>query len=220
MCRGLKCEELSLLVGLILSCDPWDHKRVAVSARQSVTGFRPVHDYGHIAKRGQNRSWCVRMPPGKRPRFAQAVKKSEAETKDAFILYRKAKLDPKNGNETGWRAKATGPFVLESDRGPKVFNYQYYRCEETFKTLLGWLREKGVQGNMPFHALRKLYGSALAKLHGIHAVSSGLRHADLRTTSESYADRTVKVTTGLGGAVLGPPAVLTLSSAMSPRARV
>jgi hypothetical protein len=63
-------------------------------------------------------------------------------------------------------------------------------------------------------------GAVLAKLHGIHAASSGLRHADLRTTSESYADRTVKVTTGLGGAVLGPPAVLTLSSAMSPRARV
>jgi integrase len=118
----------------------------------------------------------------------------------------------------GWRAKATGPFVLESERPPRMVNYQHYRCEETFKALLGWLRKKGVQGNKPFHALRKLYGSALAELHGIHAASSGLRHADLRTTSESYADRTVKVTTGLGAAVLGGPAVLPLTSLKSPRA--
>jgi integrase len=118
----------------------------------------------------------------------------------------------------GWRAKATGPFVLESGRAPKAVLYQHYRCEETFKALLGWLREKGVQGNKPIHQLRKLYGSALADLHGIHAASSGLRHADLRTTSEFYADRTVKVTTGLGAAVLGAPSVLPLTSVKSPRA--
>jgi hypothetical protein len=35
---------------------------------------------------------------------------------------------------------------------------------------------KGVTGNKPLHTLRKLYGSALADLHGLHAASSGLRH--------------------------------------------
>jgi integrase len=102
----------------------------------------------------------------------------------------------------GWRARATSEFVIESDRAPKSVNYQHYRCEETFAALLAWLREKGVQGNKPLHQLRKLYGSALADLYGLHAASSGLRHADLRTTAGFYVDRRVKVTPGFGSAVL------------------
>ena len=103
----------------------------------------------------------------------------------------------------GWRARATGEFVLESDRPPRLLDYEYYRCESTFKALVEWLRSKGVQGNKPLHALRKLYGSALADLHGLHAASSGLRHADIRTTSAFYADRRVKVTPGFGSAISG-----------------
>jgi integrase len=103
----------------------------------------------------------------------------------------------------GWRARASGEFVLESDRLPKSVNYQQYRCEETFQALLAWLRSKGVQGHKPLHALRKLYGSALTDLHGLHAASSGLRHADIRTTHEFYADRRVKVTPGFGSAISG-----------------
>jgi hypothetical protein len=86
---------------------------------------------------------------------------------------------------------------------PRSLDYEYYRCEPTFKTLVEWLRSKGVQGNKPLHALRKLYGSALADLHGLHAASSGLRHADIRTTSAFYADRRVKVTPGFGSAISG-----------------
>jgi integrase len=103
----------------------------------------------------------------------------------------------------GWRVRATSEFVIESDRLPKVTDYQHYRCEETFVALLSWLRDKGVQGNKPLHQLRKLYGSALADLHGLHAASSGLRHADIRTTSAFYADRRVKVTPGFGAAISG-----------------
>ena len=103
----------------------------------------------------------------------------------------------------GWRARATSEFVLESDRPPRALDYEYYRCEPTFKALVEWLRSKGVQGNKPLHALRKLYGSALADLHGLHAASSGLRHADIRTTSAFYADRRVKVTPGFGSAISG-----------------
>jgi integrase len=101
----------------------------------------------------------------------------------------------------GWRARAIGEFVIESERPPKVADYQHYRCEKVFAALLGWLREKGVQGNKPLHQMRKLYGSALADLHGLHAASSGLRHADIRTTSAFYADRRVKVTPGFGAAI-------------------
>ena len=96
------------------------------------------------------------------------------------------------------RSQATGGFVIESLRRPKTVSYQWYRCESVFIYLLGWLRGKGVQGNKPFHALRKLYGSVLAERFGIHAASSGLRHADIRTTAEFYADRTVKQTAGFG----------------------
>jgi integrase len=103
----------------------------------------------------------------------------------------------------GWRARASGEFVIESERPPKATYYQHYRCEEVFESLLGWLRFKGVQGNKPLHQMRKLYGSALADLHGLHAASSGLRHADIRTTSAFYADRRVKVTPGFGAAISG-----------------
>jgi integrase len=125
----------------------------------------------------------------------------------------------------GWRARATSEFVLESIRSPKSVSYQHYRCEETFQSLLEWLREKGVQGNKPLHALRKMYGSSLADLHGLHAASSGLRHADIRTTSSFYADRRVKVTPGFGSAISGsdvfpvPVDVSILSPPHGPRAK-
>jgi integrase len=103
----------------------------------------------------------------------------------------------------GWRAKAKGVFVLESSRPPKAVRYQYYRCQETFERLLTWLREQGVEGPKPLHQLRKLFGSALADQYGLHAASSGLRHADIRTTFEFYASRVVKVTPGFGVAISG-----------------
>jgi integrase len=101
----------------------------------------------------------------------------------------------------GWHAKARSEFVIESERPPKAVSYQWYRCDAVFENLLTWLRGKGVHGQKPIHALRKLYGSALVDRHGLHAASSGLRHADLRTTSEFYADRTVKLTAGFGAAL-------------------
>jgi integrase len=107
----------------------------------------------------------------------------------------------------GWRAQATGAFVLESDRPVKSVDYQYYRCEETFQSLLKWLRSKGVKSLHPIHAMRKEYGSALADLHGLHAASSGLRHSDIAVTSSFYADRRVKVTPGFGSAISGASAV-------------
>lgn len=103
----------------------------------------------------------------------------------------------------GWRAKAKSEFVIESDRDPKSVPYEWYRCQAVFDSLLGWLRAKGVQGTKPFHQLRKLYGSALAEAHGIHVASSGLRHADLRTTSDFYADRSVRLTAGFGSVLSG-----------------
>ena len=115
----------------------------------------------------------------------------------------------------GWRARATGQFVVEGDRPPvpaRPVDYDYYRCEPTFKALVEWLRSKGVQGNKPIHQLRKLYGSALADLHGLHAASSGLRHADLKTTASFYADRRVRVVPGFGQALSGAEVLQVISN--------
>jgi hypothetical protein len=39
----------------------------------------------------------------------------------------------------------------------------------TFDALLRWLRTKGVQGQKPFHQLRKLFSSAVDEAHAVHA---------------------------------------------------
>jgi integrase len=108
----------------------------------------------------------------------------------------------------GWRAKATSEFVIESKRLPKSVSYQWYRCKETFESLLTWLRAKGVQGHKPFHTLRKLFGSAVAEAHGIYVASASLRHADISSTTQFYSDRRIKLTSGLG-AVLSEGAATT-----------
>jgi integrase len=106
----------------------------------------------------------------------------------------------------GWRARATGPFVIECNRPPQPshpVDYDYYRCNPVFKALLQWLRQQGVQGAKPIHTLRKMFGSALCDLHGLHAASSGLRHADLATTASFYVDRRARVTPGFGQVLSG-----------------
>jgi integrase len=107
----------------------------------------------------------------------------------------------------GWRARATSEFVIESPRLPKSVSYQWYRCQETFDELLAWLRSKGVQGQKPFHNLRKLFGSAVVERHGIFVGSASLRHSNIGTTSEFYSDRTVKLTAGFGSVLSGAAAV-------------
>jgi integrase len=113
----------------------------------------------------------------------------------------------------GWHAQATGPFVLESERLPRgETSWAYYRANETFNALVVWLRRQGIRGNKPFHILRKIYGSLIAEAHGIHAASSALRHTSIEMTSSVYADRSVKVSSGLGIVISGAP-VIPISSA-------
>jgi integrase len=107
----------------------------------------------------------------------------------------------------GWRAKAKSEFVIESDQKPRNVAYQHYRCGAVFDALLVWLRAKGVEGQKPFHNLRKLYGSVMAQEHGLAVASGALRHADLRTTAEFYIDRTTKRTPGFGSIISGPKVV-------------
>jgi integrase len=105
----------------------------------------------------------------------------------------------------GYRAKASGDFVIESAREPKPnARYQYWRCEKEFDRLVRWLREKGVRANKPLHTLRKEFGSLINAEHGVHAASQALRHADIRVTSKYYVDNRRRVTPGLGHLLVAP----------------
>jgi integrase len=98
-----------------------------------------------------------------------------------------------------YRAKAKGNFVIPSGRPPKaVPRGDYYRCEPHFDTLNAWLRGKQVNTQKPLHTLRKEYGSLINKIHGIHAASKALRHADISVTNNFYTDSRARVTPRLG----------------------
>jgi integrase len=89
--------------------------------------------------------------------------------------------------------------VIPSDRPPKtVTRGDYYRCESHFDRLNAWLRSKGVNTQKPLHTLRKEYGSLINNVHGIHAASKALRHADISVTNNFYTDSRARVTPGLG----------------------
>ena len=99
----------------------------------------------------------------------------------------------------GCRAQATGAFVIESNNQPKSgISYLHYRCQEVFDQLITWLRQNGVKGNKPLHTLRKEFGSQVCALHGVHAASRQLRHADIAITNMFYTDARKRALTGLG----------------------
>jgi integrase len=99
----------------------------------------------------------------------------------------------------GYRARATGPFVIESDGQPhRGERHLRYRCKAIFVRLTKWLRQHGVKGNKPLHTLRKEFGSQVCALHGIHAASRQLRHADIAITNMFYTDGRKRALTGLG----------------------
>jgi hypothetical protein len=92
-----------------------------------------------------------------------------------------------------------GSFVVESRVKPRPGStYAHYRCQRTFKRLTSWLRDHGVGGKCPLHALRKEFGSQICDRHGIYAASRALRHSDVGTTALHYLDKRSRTTTGLG----------------------
>jgi integrase len=99
----------------------------------------------------------------------------------------------------GFRARATGHFVVESEVAPRLgATYSHYRCQRLFEALGKWLRDHGVTGNKPLHTLRKEFGSQVCAKHGIYAASTALRHADIAITSQHYLDKRKSATAGLG----------------------
>jgi integrase len=90
----------------------------------------------------------------------------------------------------GFRAKATGPFVIEAEGGeygPRVWG-RHYRADAVFTRLNMWLRKHGVTARKPIHELRKELGSLLTEAFGIYVASRILRHSTVATTAAHYSD--------------------------------
>jgi integrase len=83
-------------------------------------------------------------------------------------------------------------FVLRGGR-PKqrIGAAPVYRADmapyRTWRTLLCWLRGKGVSNRKPAHALRALAATHARDTHGLVAAAELLGHADVRTTARSYS---------------------------------
>ena len=75
---------------------------------------------------------------------------------------------------------------------------QYYRSEAALDRVTQWLRKKGILADKPIHTLRKEFGSLICEQGGIHAASRQLRHADLKTTSDYYADHRTRTVVAIG----------------------
>ena len=107
----------------------------------------------------------------------------------------------------GYRAKnPKALFVIEGPTStPDPKNARSYRCDAIFKTVLTWLRSKGVDSPKPLHTMRKEIGSIIASEHGIFEASRYLRHSDIRITSAIYADKKKIVTPKTFAGLLGNP---------------
>ena len=99
----------------------------------------------------------------------------------------------------GYRARAAGNFVIESDVEPRPgATFEHYRCTSVFEKLIAWLREQGVVGYKPLHALRKEFGSQINAKHGLYAASRALRHGNIEVTAQVYVDKRERAAIGLG----------------------
>ena len=62
----------------------------------------------------------------------------------------------------GYRARATGSFVIDGQPRSGV-NYYYYRCQEVFERLSAWLRQNGVNTIDPCTLFAKNSGASCAQ---------------------------------------------------------
>ena len=98
-----------------------------------------------------------------------------------------------------WEQNAKDKFVLNGPSAdePKKWG-RNYRCDETFKRTIAWLRTHGVNTLKPIHTLRKEAGSLVATEGGIQAAKQFLRHRSIEVTSAFYAYNKGNHTVDLG----------------------
>ncbi len=84
---------------------------------------------------------------------------------------------------------AGAQFVLAGKAPRLAGKYSFYRCEDTWLSLAGWLRTQGISEQKAIHALRKESGSLIASQFGIEAARAHLGHRDVTTTSSFYVTK-------------------------------
>jgi hypothetical protein len=100
----------------------------------------------------------------------------------------------------GYYARRQGEFVIESDSLPPAFDAPYgvYRCMKEMRSLLAWLRAKGVVSKTPLHTLRKEFGSQIHARYGLLAASEALRHGGVGVTARHYVENRSHAVLGFG----------------------
>jgi integrase len=88
-------------------------------------------------------------------------------------------------------------FVLDGGEAYPSATWPHYRCNCTWRKLIGWLKKKGVRERSAVHSLRKESGSLIASTFGIEAARQHLGHRDIRTTSAHYVDKKKRVEVSL-----------------------
>jgi len=87
------------------------------------------------------------------------------------------------------------PFIVPG-RPPKIYRREDaptnidYRCDDSHRALVEWLKMNGVQASMPCHRLRKEFGSAVATTFGLFAAQRMLGHSSPNVTEAHYAGLT------------------------------
>ncbi len=114
----------------------------------------------------------------------------------------------------GWRAKATGAFVIEASGEPLTgTSYTHYRARRRFQCLDRVAeRQRRVSAQTTSRTPEGVWITGICAKHGIHAASRLLRHADISLTAAHYADRMRRVTFGMGDLLKAPPNVVPIDT--------
>ena len=101
-------------------------------------------------------------------------------------------------------AESKSEFVIGSmSAATAAPHWNSYRCDGHFKSLLDWLRSKGVDVRNPLHTLRKEFGSLINQQFGIFAASAALRHSNITITSDAYVDKKERIALDIGQLMKG-----------------
>jgi integrase len=194
-----------------------------VDARQLITAAKKELA-SDPARREQFKIFCLGLLTGLRKREIDTLTWAQVDfERRQIVICRTEYFEPKSKDSEAsvdcdaelldllhlWHSSARGPFVVESKHKARYHKAPatYYRAQEHFQALYGWLKSQGIKDQKPLHTLRKEVGSILANDQGIFAAQQVLRHKHIATTAKHYTDKRVRMTAGLG-ALLFPSADL------------
>jgi integrase len=125
--------------------------------------------------------------------------RTKTDSSEGFVHVDESMLDELKKHLNG-----NGPFVIDSEVPPTSRkSRRHYRCQDTFERVVKWLRAHGVDEVKPLQTLRKEFGSIINAQSDIHTACGQLRHSNIRTTSDIYADNRRISTVPMGAMLHG-----------------